>query len=89
MNRGVVNHRGKFKGTRTFFVDSLGFSASGNHRGGVDLQQQLGARQGDDLHHRAGGKVRPQDFAAGFVDIAMVAHIGGEDAQRMKLSANG
>ena len=55
---------------------------SRNNCDGVDFEQQLGSCQRYDLHHRAGREVRSQDLAPGFVDIAMVAHIGREDAER-------
>ena len=55
---------------------------SGNHRNRIDLKQQLGAGQCHHLYHRAGWKVRAQNFTAGLVDISVIPYICGEDVQR-------
>src|SRR6516164_8216749 len=58
------------------------WSFSRNDRDGVDLEQQLRPRERDHLDHRAGWEVRSQDLAPHFIDISVVAHVGGEDVQR-------
>lgn len=53
-----------------------------NHSGGVDFENQLRPRQRHHLHHGAGGKVVAEELAPGLVDIAVVAHVRGENAER-------